>query len=128
MSAMADPQASPEWEAARMDWWKQAQGEITKLHKAVSEATPGNLSRSVVYAPVHDLAGLAGVFGYDLIGKIARSMMEALRRGPDPIDERMLTVCRAYIAALSALHAKDVRGAGGASGDAILAKLASIHP
>lgn len=128
MSAMADPQATPEWEAARLEWWKQAEGELARMHTMISGAAPGSLPRDQIYAPVHDLAGLAGVFGYNLIGKIARAWMEALRRAADPIDERMMMVCRAYLAALTALHAKDMRGEGGASGEAILAKLASIHP
>jgi hypothetical protein len=38
----------------------------------------------------------------------------------------MLMVAKAHLAALVALHAKDVRGEGGPSGVAVLAKLASI--
>lgn len=122
----AEPQLSPEWESARADWWKQAEGELARVQKGVSEARPGSLERHFVYAPMHDVAGLAGVLGYPLLGKIARGLTENLRRGADPLDERMLNLVKAYLTTLSALHAKDVRGEGGEAGEAILAKLAAI--
>jgi len=126
MSAVADPMASPEWEAARSDWYAMAAAEIARVSRELDKALPGTLSRDGVYAPVHDIAGLAGVFGYTLIGKIARGMMEVFRHGQNPLDEKTLRLARAYMMALSALHAKDMRGEGGAAGEAILAKLASI--
>ncbi|MDZ4759993.1 MAG: hypothetical protein SGJ21_02850 [Alphaproteobacteria bacterium] len=128
MSTSADPLASPEWEAARSDWYTQAEGDLSRLQKIVATAAPGELVREIVYAPMHDVAGLAGVLGYPLLGRIARSLAEALRRGANPLDDKTLTVCRAYLATLVALHAKDVRGEGGAGGEAILARLASIQP
>ncbi|MBI1362029.1 MAG: hypothetical protein GC155_17270 [Alphaproteobacteria bacterium] len=128
MSASADPQATPEWEEARADWWKQAEGELARIQTAVNGSAPNSLARELVYAPIHDVAGLAGVFNYHLLGKVARSLMESLRRAPDPLDERMVQVCKAYLSTLVALHAKDVRGEGGPAGEAILAKLASIRP
>ncbi len=128
MSTSADPQVSPEWEAARADWWKQAEGELDRIQNAVNGSTPNSLSRELVYAPIHDVAGLAGVFDYHLLGKVARALMEMLRRAPDPLDDKMVEVCKAYLSTLVALHAKDVRGEGGPAGEAILAKLASIRP
>lgn len=128
MSASADPQLSPEWEAARSDWWKQAEVELARLHKTLIEGQPGQIELASIYAPMHDMAGLAGVLGYPLLGKIARGLIETLRKGADPLDAQMLKVGRAYMTALVALHAKDVRGDGGTWGDAILAKLASIQP
>lgn len=127
MNTAADPQLSPEWEAARADWWVQAKIELAKLQATVNGAQPRTLALSTIYAPMHDMAGLAGVLGYPLLGKIARSLIETLRKGADPLDERMLMCAKAYIAALVALHAKDVRGEGGPGGEAVLAKLASIH-
>jgi hypothetical protein len=127
MSAATDPTQSPEWEAARRDWYNQARTQLDQLQAAVSAATPGSLALETIYAPMHDMAGLAGVFGYELLGKIARAQIETLRKGPNPLDEKMLMVARAHLTALSALHAKDVRGEGGPQGLAILAKLASIH-
>ena len=128
MSASADPTESPEWEAARSEWWQTAQGELARLQKTVSEAQPGSLKLETVYAPMHDMAGLAGVLGYPLLGKIARALIETLRKGANPLDEKMLMVAKAHLAALVALHAKDVRGDGGQAGVAVLAKLASIQP
>jgi hypothetical protein len=128
MSAPADPTASPEWEAARSEWWQTTQGELARLQKTVNEAAPGTLKLETIYAPMHDMAGLAGVLGYPLLGKIARGLIETLRRGANPLDEKMLMVAKAHLAALVALHAKDVRGEGGQAGVAVLAKLASIHP
>lgn len=127
MSAAVDPTESPEWEAARREWWGGAKVQLEELQAAVNGATPGSLSLDTIYVPMHDMAGLAGVLGYPLLGKIARSLIETLRKGANPLDEKMLTVARAHLAALSALHAKDVRGDGGASGGAVLAKLASIQ-
>src|SRR6185503_14150870 len=43
MSASADPTASPEWEAARSEWWQTTQGELARLQKTVNEASPGTL-------------------------------------------------------------------------------------
>lgn len=127
MSASADPSQSPEWEAARAEWWQTAKGELARLQKAVDEAQPGSLKLESIYAPMHDMAGLAGVLGYPLLGKIARGLIETLRKGADPLDDKMLMVAKAHLAALVALHAKDVRGEGGQAGVAVLAKLASIH-
>ncbi len=73
------------------------------------------------------MAGLAGVLGYPLLGKIARGLIETLRKGANPLDDKMLMVAKAHLAALVALHAKDVRGEGGPAGVAVMAKLASIH-
>ena len=124
----AEPQLSPEWESARADWYKQAEGELARVTKVLADAQPGTLERHFVYAPMHDIAGLAGVLGYPLLGKIARGLTENLRRGPDMLDDKMLNLAKAYLTTLSALHAKDVRGEGGDAGEAILAKLAAIKP
>jgi hypothetical protein len=127
MSAAIDPTASPEWEAARLEWWQQAKGELERLQQAVNGATSGSLKLETIYAPMHDMAGLAGVLGYPLLGNIARGLIETLRKGANPLDDRMLMVAKAHLAALVALHAKDVRGDGGPAGVAVMAKLASIH-
>ncbi|MEZ6029774.1 MAG: Hpt domain-containing protein [Hyphomonadaceae bacterium] len=127
MSAATDPTESPEWEAARMEWWQTAKVELERLQQTVTAATPGSLELQSIYAPMHDMAGLAGVLGYPLLGKIARSLIETLRKGANPLDDKMLMVAKAHLAALVALHAKDVRGDGGQAGVAVMAKLASIH-
>ncbi len=127
MSASTDPTESPEWEAARAEWWQGAKTELARLQETIGAATPGSLQLETIYAPMHDMAGLAGVLGYPLLGKIARGLIETLRKGANPLDEKMLMVAKAHLAALVALHAKDVRGEGGPAGVAVLAKLASIH-
>lgn len=127
MSASADPTQSPEWEAARLDWCNMTRTQLDQLQQTVNAATPGSLALETVYVPMHDMAGLAGVFGYSLLGKIARSLIETLRKGANPLDDKMLMIARAHLSTLSALLAKDVRGEGGPQGVAILAKLASIH-
>jgi hypothetical protein len=118
---------SPEWETARQEWYDQARTHLNSLQQAVNGAVPGSLALETIYGPMHDMAGLAGVFGYDMLGKISRSLIETLRKGANPLDERMLMIAKAHLAALVALHARDVRGDGGPQGLAILAKLASIH-
>lgn len=127
MSTSVDPTESPEWESARAEWWGQTKLQLEELQKAVNSAAPGTLKLETIYAPMHDMAGLAGVLGYPLLGKIARGLIETLRKGANPLDERMLMVAKAHLAALVALHAKDVRGEGGPAGVAVLSKLASIH-
>lgn len=122
----AEPQLSPEWEQARAEWYAQAGGEISRIQQALAEAQPDTLDRHFVYAPMHDVAGLAGVLGYPLLGKIARGLTEQLRKGPDPLDDRLLRLTRAYLGTLQALHARDVRGEGGDAGASIIAKLAAI--
>ena len=127
MSASTDPMQSPEWEAARHDWYEQSRTQLDTLQQAVNGATPGSLALETIYAPMHDMAGLAGVFGYDMLGKISRSLIETLRKGANPLDARMLMIAKAHLVALAALHARDVRGDGGPQGLTILTKLASIH-
>jgi len=127
MSASIDPTASPEWEQARAEWYGQTKIELQRLQDTVNGAAPGSLNLDTIYAPMHDMAGLAGVLGYPLLGKIARALIETLRKGANPLDDRMLMVAKAHLAALVALHAKDVRGEGGPAGVAVMAKLASIH-
>lgn len=127
MTASIDPTASPEWEQARTEWYDQTRIELQRLQDAVNGAVPGSLQLETIYAPMHDMAGLAGVLGYPLLGKIARGLIETLRKGANPLDDKMLMVAKAHLAALVALHAKDVRGEGGPAGVAVLAKLASIH-
>lgn len=127
MSASTDPMQSPEWEAARVEWYEQARTHLGALQQAVNAAIPGSLALETIYGPMHDMAGLAGVFGYDMLGKISRGLIETLRKGANPLDERMLMVAKAHLTALVALHARDIRGDGGPQGLAILAKLASIH-
>ena len=127
MSASTDPMQSPEWEAARHDWYEQARTQLDTLQQAVNGATPGSLALETIYAPMHDMAGLAGVFGYDMLGRISRSLIETLRKGANPLDARMLMIAKAHLAALAALHARDVRGDGGPQGLTILTKLASNH-
>jgi len=127
MSASTDPMQSPEWETARREWYDQARTHLNSLQQAVNGAVPGSLALETIYGPMHDMAGLAGVFGYDMLGKISRSLIETLRKGANPLDEHMLMIARAHLTALVALHARDVRGDGGPQGLAILAKLASIH-
>ena len=127
MSASVDPTTSPEWEQARAEWYSQTKLDLQRLQDAVNGATPGSLQLETIYGPMHDMAGLAGVLGYPLLGKIARGLIETLRKGANPLDDRMLMVAKAHLAALVALHAKDVRGEGGPAGVAVIAKLASIH-
>jgi len=126
MSALNDPTQSPEWEQARAEWWESTRAQLADLQAQVNAAQPGALKLETIYAPMHDMAGLAGVLGYPLLGKIARALIETLRKGANPLDERMLMVGKAHLAALVALHAKDVRGEGGPAGVAVLAKLASV--
>jgi hypothetical protein len=126
MSAV-DPTQSPEWESARAEWWGQTKTQLADLQSTVNTATPGSLQLETIYAPMHDMAGLAGVLGYPLLGKIARALIETLRKGANPLDDKMLMIAKAHLAALVALHAKDVRGEGGPAGVAVMAKLASIH-
>jgi hypothetical protein len=92
MSASADPTQSPEWEAARAEWWGQAQGELARLQKTVNEAQPGSIKLESIYAPMHDMAGLAGVLGYPLLGKIARGLIETLRKKHD-VGHFKVVVC-----------------------------------
>jgi hypothetical protein len=126
MSAMNDPTQSPEWEQARAEWWESARAQLADLQTTVNAAQPGALKLETIYAPMHDMAGLAGVLGYPLLGKIARALIETLRKGANPLDDKMLMVAKAHLAALVALHAKDVRGEGGPAGVAVLAKLATV--
>ena len=112
MSASVDPTESPEWEAARSEWWEQAKGQLETLQKAVNGATPGSLALETIYAPMHDMAGLAGVFGYDMLGKIARSLIETLRKGANPLDDRMLMVASDRLSAFDVVMKAPVPGKG----------------
>lgn len=122
----APAEQADQWGIARADWRRHAQTELDRLHDLLAEALPGELARDTIYAPMHDIAGIAGVFGYTLIGQIARRLTERLREGPTPLDAAMLKTSRAYLATVMALHAADVTGDGGEQGAAILDKLSAI--
>ncbi len=126
MDAARDQAEAPEWAEARRDWRTQADEALAGLWDKARDALPGALTRQDVYAPVHDLAGLAPVFEYHLVGSMARALMERLRTGPDVIDEAMLLVVKTYLTAIEAVHKRDVRGEADAEGEALLAKLATI--
>jgi hypothetical protein len=127
MHTPEDITGSPEWASARQDWREQSGADLERLEAHLAGAAPGVLKLEAVYTPLHDMAGLAGVLGYPLMGRIARELIETLRRGADPLDANMLLLARAHIAALRALHEKNVPGDGGAAGSAVMAKLASLH-
>ena len=125
--ALADePAEAPEWAEARRDWRAQADASLADLWEKARDAAAGDLKREDVYAPIHDLAGLAPVFQYNLVGNMARALMERLRGGPDVIDDQMLLVVKTYLTALDAVHKRDVRGEPDSEGSALLAKLASV--
>lgn len=117
---------APEWAEARSDWRKQADDALASLWAKTRDAVPGGLTRDEVYAPIHDLAGLAPVFEYHLVGSMARALMERLRSGPETLDEPMLLVVKTYLTAIDAVHKRDIRGAPDHEGEALLAKLATI--
>lgn len=120
------PAEAPEWAEARRDWRAQADTSFADLWTKARDAQPGDLKREDIYAPVHDLAGLAPVFEYHLVGNMARALMERLRSGPDIIDETMLLVVKTYLTALEAIHKRDIRGEPDSEGEALLSKLASV--
>lgn len=124
--SMPAVEESPEWAAARNDWRAQADASLAGLQQVISTAQPGLVERQQIYAPVHDIAGLAPVFEYHLLGRIARSLMEGLRNRPDPLDAATIEICRTFITTMSALHARNVRGNPNSTGEALLAKLASL--
>ena len=126
MSAIANPMATPEWAQARADWRAQADASFAAMLARIDAAGPDDLDREDLYAPVHDIAGLAGVFEYLLLGKMARALMEMLRKGPDRLDASTLAVARTYTIAMTAIHARDLRGDSVKDGDAVLAELAAV--
>ena len=127
MTDAAENQAeAAEWAEARNDWRAQADEALTSLWEKARDASSGDLARNDIYAPVHDLAGLAPVFEYHLVGQMARALMERLRCGPDVLDDNALLVTKTYLTALDAVHKRDVRGEPDRDGEALLAKLASI--
>lgn len=117
---------APEWAQARSDWRTQADEALASLWEKARDAQPGELASSDIYAPVHDLAGLAPVFEYHLVGQMARALMERLRCGPDTLDDEALLVAKTYLTAMDAVHKRDLRGQPDHEGEALLAKLASI--
>ena len=117
---------APEWAEARRDWRAQADEAIAGVWEKARDAMPGDLAREDVYAPIHDLAGLAPVFEYHLVGSMARTLMERLHSGPEILDESMLLVVKTYLTAIDAVHKRDIRGEPDHEGEALLAKLATI--
>lgn len=126
MDAALDQTEAPEWAEARRDWRKQADESFVGLWEKARDAAPGALTREDIYAPVHDLAGLAPVFEYHLVGTMARALMEKLREGPDMLDAGMLIVVKTYLTALETVHKRDLRGEPDGDGEALLARLASV--
>lgn len=126
MNAAENQTEAPEWAEARRDWRKQADEALAGVWEKARDAMPDQLTRADIYAPIHDLAGLAPVFEYHLVGNMARALMDRLRTGPDSLDEQMLLVVKTYLTAIEAVHKRDVRGEPDQEGEALLAKLASV--
>ena len=89
MSASVDPTQSPEWEAARQDWYNMAKAQLDQLQQTVNAATPGSLALETIYAPMHDMAGLAGVFGYNLLLSHTRRMTTELENYASSLADRL---------------------------------------
>ena len=81
--------------------------------------------RPTVYRIVHNVKGQGTSFGYPLMTRIGESLMRLVKiaeesAAPDP---RLLG---AHVAALRTVLQHDIRGRGGASGDALAEKLESL--
>ena len=74
------------------------------------------------YNAIHNVKGLGGSFGYDLVTDVAESCCYLLKK-TEQRNAVVLKLCQAHLSALDAIIDRNVKGDGGASGAAILTKL-----
>ncbi len=94
----------------------------TSLQRAL--ATPDDCEAALAdyYAALHNIKGLGGSFGYQLMTQVADSNCRLLR-DTDGGDGEVLKICRAHMHALNTILEKDIQGDGGEYGDKIVAEL-----
>jgi hypothetical protein len=89
-------------------------------------AAPGYSDESwcrQLYSLSHDLKGLGGSFGYDLVTIVGESLCRQIRDAGLSHDQARQRRVVAHVAALKAIFAFDLKGEGGDDGRALLATL-----
>ena len=91
---------------------------------AAAQATPDDCEEAMkgFYGAMHNLKGLGGSFGYDLVTDIADSCCILLKK-TETRNGHVLKVCQAHLGALDGIIAKDIKGDGGPTGVAIITQL-----
>lgn len=81
--------------------------------------------RQAMYQIVHNVKGQGTSFGYPLMTRVGESLLRLVKASDGSIapDLRLL---EAHIAALRTILQHDIRGHGGASGEALAEKLESL--
>lgn len=71
----------------------------------------------------HEMRGQGGIFGYPLITRIAKSLYEATRAGPQVVTPNEQLLFKAHVDAIKAVMHGRVSGDGGVTGTQLLASL-----
>ena len=106
-----------------------ARGDISDLEALASQLRDDPAAWPAIgqtmYRIVHNVKGQGASFGYPLMTRIGESMM-GLVKAADGSAVPDLRFLDAHIAALRAILQHDIRGHGGASGEALAARLESL--
>ena len=84
--------------------------------------------RRQLYTLSHDLKGLGGSFGYDLITIVGESLCKLIGHKDLPRDPALQRRVAAHIVALKAIIEVDLKSRGGSDGAAMLAALEISNP
>jgi len=90
--------------------------------KAMTEPAKADAALKDIYTGFHNIKGIGGSFGFDLVTSVAMHMCEYLKRADSASDAVLETVAH-HLHALQQIVDAELTGDGGPEGKAILARL-----
>lgn len=100
--------------------------EMAAAHRAFQAATlqpdKFGVHGKAVFEAIHDIKGIGGTFGYDLVSAVAGNLHDFLLATP-LAPERVLPVIEAHLRALDEIRRENLSGDGGERGRRMLAEL-----
>ncbi len=104
--------------------------DMKRLDKALSELIGGGPDRDAALVTVselvHEVRGLGGTFGYDLISVIAEQVFRMLEKF-DTVGPEQVAAIRVHLEAMKLIVAERMTGDGGAPGRHVLAGLQGVY-
>lgn len=108
------------------DYEVWADEDLNSAKQALESARATQTNRKLliqnIFNTVHNMKGLGGTFGYDLITLIGQSLCDFIRHIPDATNSE-LEVIHHHLAAMGVVLDKQIKGPAGPFADKITAKL-----
>lgn len=100
-------------------------GRCAAAMEALTAADPASdQDKQDLHAAAHNIKGLGGTFGYDLVTAVGQSLCQFLRQVKET-DEAAKKVMQAHLSALELVIQQNIAGDGGELGQKLTAKLQS---